>query len=68
MSGQNSFAAGMPSAAEARTVGPVHGRKFTPAASEAAQASTRRSIPRRSYSGSMAGTVTRNVTAPDPSR
>ena len=36
MSGQNSFAAGMPSAAEARTVGPVHGRKFTPAASEAA--------------------------------
>ena len=55
-------------AADARSVGPVRGRKFTPAAIEATHARTRRSIPSRSYSGSIAGMVSRNVTAPDPSR
>ena len=36
------------SAAEARIIGPVHGRKFMPAAMDAAQASMRRSMPIRS--------------------
>ena len=56
------------SAADARSVGPVHGRKFTPAAIEATHARIRLSIRSRSKSGSMAGIVTRNVTAPEPSR
>ena len=51
-----------------RIIGPVHGRKFTPAAMEAAHASTRLSMPSRWYSGSITGMVTRNVTAPEPSR
>jgi hypothetical protein len=58
----------MCSAAEARSTGPVHGRKFTPAAIDATQASTRRSMPSLSYSGRIVGIVTRNVTAPEPSR
>jgi len=59
---------GMCSAAEARIIGPVQGRKLTPAASEATQARTRLSMPSRVYSGSIAGIVTRKVTAPEPSR
>jgi hypothetical protein len=55
-------------AADARSVGPVQGRKLTPAASEAAQARMRRSMPSWSYSGSMAGMVIRKQTAPEPSR
>ena len=47
---------------------PVHGRKFTPAANEATQARMRLSMPSRVYKGSIAGIVTRNVTAPEPSR
>ena len=43
MSGMGSL-----SAAEARIIGPVQGRKFTPAAMEAAQARMRRSMPMRS--------------------
>ena len=53
---------------DARSVGPVHGRKLTPAAIDATHASTRWSIRSRSNSGSIAGIVTRNVTAPEPSR
>ncbi len=51
-----------------RIIGPVHGRKFTPAAMEAEHARTRASMPSRWYSGSITGMVTRNVTAPEPSR
>lgn len=39
-----------------------------PAAIDTAAASTRRSMPSRSYSGSTAGIVTRKHTAPEPSR
>jgi len=35
------------SAADTRTIGPVHGRKFTPAANDTAHASIRRSMPIR---------------------
>ena len=45
INGRNNSAAGMCSAAEARIIGPVHGKKFTPAASDATQARIRRSIP-----------------------
>ena len=67
-SGRNRSATGMWSAAEARSMGPVHGRKLTPAAMEVTHARMRLSIWRRSKSGSIAGMVTRNVTAPEPSR
>ena len=55
-------------AAAARMVGPVHGRKLTPAASPVIPASLRRSIPSRSNTGSIVGMVMRKVTAPFPSR
>ena len=58
----------MCNAAEARSIGPVHGRKLTPAAMEVTHARIRLSIRRRSKSGRIAGMVTRNVTAPEPSR
>ena len=54
--------------AAALIMGPVHGRKFTPAAMEAEHARTRLSMPSRWYSGSITGRVTKNVTAPEPSR
>ncbi len=47
-----------PRAVAARAVGPPHGRMLkTPPASMMTQASTRRLMPRRTYSGSMAATV-----------
>ena len=68
ISGRKRSAAGMCSAADARSIGPVQGRKLTPAAMEVTHARIRLSIFRRSKSGSIAGMVTRKVTAPDPSR
>ena len=59
---------GMRRAADARIMGPVQGRKFTPAAREVTHARMRRSSPSLSYIGSIAGIVTRKVTAPEPSR
>lgn len=50
-------------------VGPPHGRIFiTPAPSATIVARVVFLIPKASYRGSIAGTVTRNVTAPEPSR
>ena len=40
---------------------------INPAAIADTHASTRRSIPSRSYNGNMTGIVIRNVIAPDPS-
>ena len=48
MSGVKISGIGSLSAADARIIGPVQGRKLTPAAIEAAQARTRRSMPTRS--------------------
>ena len=47
-SGEKISGIGSLRAAEARIIGPVQGRKFTPAAIEAAQARMRRSMPTRS--------------------
>ena len=50
-------------------MGPPQGMMFiVPAPSAAVHASTRRSRPSRSYTGSRAGITIRNVDAPEPSR
>ena len=54
--------------AEARIIGPVHGRNFTPAASDAAHARIRRSMPRRSYKRQHRGNGDQERHGAGPSR